>query len=128
MAEIRYNPVEEKSIFDSIKERIGGIEVYGDAFDNDILISINSAFGVLHQLGIDDRDGNPIVVDNTDQTWSDFLDTKRYSFIKDFVFLKTKLVFDPPSNSSVLSSMQSQLDELVWRISVERDIEINENV
>ena len=120
-----YLHVEIESVFDSIKERLGGIEVYANSFDNDILASINGAFATLHQLGIDDREGKPIVVTNTDQKWSDFLDMTRYRWLKDYVYFKVRLVFDPPANSSVLSSMQSQLDEMTWRIEVERDMEIN---
>ena len=119
---------EVQSILESIKKKIGGEETYGDAFDHDIIVSINSAFATLHQLGIDDRNGNPIHITNSDQTWSDFFDTDRYGWIKDYVYMKVRLVFDPPSNSSVLNSMQSQIDEMVWRIEVERDNEINENV
>lgn len=125
---MEYISIENDSVFESIKERIGGIEIYGDSFDSDILLAINSSFTVLHQLGIDDKNGKPIRIENQDQKWSDFLDLTRYEFIKDFVFIRTKIIFDPPSNSSVLSSLKEQLDELTWRIEVERDYEINENV
>lgn len=116
------------SILDSIKKKLGGEETYGDAFDHDILVSINSAFATLHQLGIDDRNGNPIRISNSDQKWTDFFDTERYEWIKDYVYMKVRLAFDPPSSSFVLNSMQAQIDEMVWRIEVERDNEINENV
>lgn len=122
---MEYVPIEIESVFGSIKERIGGFETYGDAFDNDILASINSAFATLHQLGIDNGDGNPIRIDNPDVKWTDILDMTRYGWLKDYVYMKVRLVFDPPSNASVLSSMERQLDELVWRIEVERDMEIN---
>lgn len=125
---MEYLPIETESILDSIRQRVGGVEFYGDAFDNDILSAINGAFATLHQLGIDDKDGNPIQITNTDQKWSDFVDIKRYGWLKDYVYFKVRLVFDPPANSTVLNSMQSQLDELTWRIEVERDIEINEDV
>lgn len=121
-------PIEIESVFNSIKKRIGGFEVYDDAFDQDIVDAINSAFSTLHQLGIDDRDGNPIRVTNPSQTWNDFLDIDAYEFVKDFVYFKVRLTFDPPSSSSHLDAMQRQLDELTWRIEVEKDLEINRNV
>lgn len=120
--------IEPESIFKSIKERLGGVEVYSDSFDSDIVSAINNAFATLHQLGIDDFDGNPIYIYNDSQKWSDVLDIKRYGWIKDYVYFKVRLVFDPPSNSSVLNSMQSQLDELTWRIEVERDFNLKTNV
>ena len=122
---MEYLPIQIESIFESVKERVGGMEVFDDAFNNDILSSINSAFATLHQLGIDDKDGNPIVVTNADQKWDDFIEIEKYGWIRDYVFLKVRLTFDPPTNSTLLSSMQSQLDELTWRIEVERDNEIN---
>ena len=125
---MEYLTMEIPSVFESVKERIGGTEIYSDAFDNDILASINGAFATLHQLGIDDKQGNPIRITNSDQTWDEFFDTQKFGWIKDYVYLKVRLIFDPPSNSSVLSSMQSQLDEMTWRIEVERDYEINRNV
>ena len=41
--------------------------------------------------------------------------------VKSYVYLKAKLIFDPPQNSSVAQAMKQQADEFEWRVSVEVD-------
>ena len=76
-------------------------------------------------IGIDDKDGKPIRIKTVDDKWDDFVDTSKYEWIKDFIYMHVKLAFDPPTSSFVLDSMKKQLEELTWRIEVERDLEIN---
>lgn len=119
---------EIQSILNSVKKKIGGSETYDIAFDHDIIVSINSAFATLHQLGIDGKDGKQIRIEDDKTTWDDVIDTTNYEWLKDYVYLHVRLVFDPPTSSFVLDSMKSQLDEMTWRIEVEKDNEIMDNV
>ena len=81
---------------------------------------INSAFSSLTQLGVGPQDGF-FIKDETD-LWTDFIqDDKRLEFVKTYIYLKVKLVFDPPLSSSVLDAMNRQINELEWRLNVAVD-------
>ena len=47
--------------------------------------------------------------------------------IKSYVYLKVRLLFDPPSSSSVSDSMRNMISELEWRINVEGENSIEES-
>ena len=107
------------SILNTIKKLLGPTEVY-DHFDTDIIVHINSAFSSLTQLGVGPQDGF-FIKDETD-LWTDFIqDDKRLEFVKTYIYLKVKLVFDPPLRSSVLDAMNRQINELDWRLNVAVD-------
>ena len=106
------------SILTSIKKLLGITEEY-EHFDTDLIIYINSVFSILAQLGIGPKDGFSIR-DKTSK-WSDFLndkDDKRLEMIKSYVYMKVKLMFDPPTNSSLLESMTRFTNEFEWRANV----------
>ena len=106
------------SILSSIKKLLGITEEY-EHFDTDLIIHINSVFSILTQLGIGPKDGFSIR-DKTSE-WSDFLndkDDKRLEMIKSYVYMKVKLMFDPPTNSSLLESMTRFTNEFEWRANV----------
>lgn len=108
-----------ESILTSIKKMLGITEDY-EHFDEDLIIHINSVFSILTQLGVGPPNGFSITGSN--ETWNEFMqDSPRLSFVKTFVELKVRLIFDPPLNSSVTDSINNQLSELEWRIFVESD-------
>lgn len=107
------------SILDSIKKLIGFPESY-TYFDQDLIIAINSAFFSLSQLGLSVFDSFKII-DNT-SLWSDCIsNVSNLDAIINFVYLKVKLTFDPPNNSSLIDNINKQIAELEWRILVEHD-------
>lgn len=106
------------SILTSIKKLLGITEEYTH-FDGDITVHINTAFNTLTQLGVGPVEGYSIK-DKNDK-WTDFVSDARLEAIKTYVYLKVKLLFDPPLTSSVLQAYERQLDELVWRINVTVD-------
>ena len=106
------------SILTSIKKLLGITEEYKH-FDTDLIIHINSVFSILTQLGIGPENGFSIIDDTS--KWSDFLndkDDKRLEMIKSYVYMKVKLMFDPPTNSSLLESMTRFTNEFEWRANV----------
>lgn len=107
------------SILASIKERIGIAE--GDnSFDTDMVDLINSAFADLNDIGVGSSEGFSIT-DDTD-IWDDFSkDVRVLSSVKDFVYLTVKLTFDPPTQSTLLTSMENRLKKLEWRLNVKCD-------
>ena len=105
-----------ESILNSIKKLLGpGMEY--DHFDPDIIIHINSAFSVLTQLGVGPAEG--FFINDEAEKWEDFLpEEKMIHSVKTYIYLKVKLVFDPPLTSAVLESMKEQIKELEWRLPV----------
>lgn len=108
------NTVEIDSILQSTKKKIGPSADY-DAFDHDILVSINSAFATLFDVCGFGGD-NPVRINGPEETWSSVITDPRLEWIKDYVFMKVKIAFDPPSNSALLENYKSQIAELEWRI------------
>lgn len=93
-----------------------------DSFDLDVMTHINSAFSTLTDLGVGPADG--FVIEDEDAVWDDFLssgDKVQTSQIKTFVLLRSRLGFDPPSTSYLLTSAENQVTELLARISMRRE-------
>ena len=104
------------SILTDVKKVLGLEEAY-TAFDPDITMHINSAFSTLNQLGIGPENGFAIV-DKT-ATWDSFIGTNpRYNSVKTYVYLKVRLVFDPPSTSFAIDAMKEMIRETEWRLNV----------
>lgn len=111
----------EQSILKSTK-KILGIAIDDPSFDLDIATHINTAFSTLTDLGVGPDEG--LVIESTEEEWEEFLDDEiELSKVKTYVFLRTKLLFDPPASSFLLDSMQKQLQEQEWRLSVNREKE-----
>ncbi len=107
----------EESILTSIKKLLGISEECTD-FDVDIITHINTVFMVLTQLGIGPNEG--FFIENKDDVWSDYIDDEtNLKAIKTYIYLKVRIVFDPPTNSSLLESMQNSIKELEWRLNVQ---------
>lgn len=109
----------EESILASIKKKIGIADECVD-FDIDIIMDINSAFMVLNQIGVGPEEGYRIT-DRTD-TWDDYItEEDDLDAVKTYVYLKVKVVFDPPLNSAVLESYNQKIEEYEWRLSVKAE-------
>lgn len=107
------------SILTTTKKILGIDEDY-TAFDPDIMMHINSVFVTLNQLGIGPEMG--FAIEDALPTWADFLgDDLRYNAVKTYVYLRVRLLFDPPATSFLISSMKEQVQELEWRLSVHRE-------
>lgn len=108
----------ESSILASTKKVLG----IGDntSFDEDILMHINSTFFTLNQLGVGPVDGYRI--EDASADWDAFLpEGKLQDACKTYMFLKVRMLFDPPATSYLLDSMEKQLEQQEWRINVERE-------
>ena len=109
----------DDSILDSIKKILGMPPEY-DAFDTDLVIHINSVFGILAQLGVGPEGGFSIS-DNT-ILWKAYLgDSKDLEMVKSYIALKVRLIFDPPTIGAVMDAMKEQIRELEWRLNVQVD-------
>lgn len=109
----------DDSILTSTK-KILGVPATDDGFDLDILTHINSVFATLHQLGLGPADG--FSVEDAASTWDELLgEDSRLNSIKTYVYLRVRLLFDPPATSYLVSSMQEQIKELEWRLNIQRE-------
>jgi len=107
-----------QSILTSTK-KILGLPEQDTSFDIDIVIHINSVLAILTQVGIG-PDG--FVIDGPDATWDDFLGTDPVlSMAKTYVYLKVRLLFDPPTTTPALESWKEQIREFEWRLNVHRE-------
>ena len=108
-----------ESILTSIKKLLGITEDY-EHFDGELMIHINSVFAVLNQLGVGPNAG--FVITDKSFVWKDFFnDDKTLEFVKTFVYLKVRLLFDPPQSSAVIEAINRQASEYEWRILVAAD-------
>lgn len=112
----------EESILTTIKKLLGLDESY-EAFDTDIIVAINTAIMALTQIGIGPSGGFRIEDDST--TWQDFLgsDVIDLEAAKSYIFIKARLMFDPPSSSVVVEAYNKAAAECEWRLNVQRDPE-----
>lgn len=108
-----------ESILTSVKKMLGIPEDY-EHFDADIIMHINSVFMILTQLGVGPAEGFTIM--DEDATWNDFIqDNKKIQSVKSYMYLKVRLLFDPPLSSAVIDSMTRLINELEWRLNVAVD-------
>jgi len=110
-----------ESILTSTKKNLGIEESY-TAFDPDIVLHINSVFSTLNQLGIGPIDG--FAIDDATAVWSDFLEGDlRLNSVKTYIYLRVRMLFDPPTTGYFVSAVQKQVEELEWRLNVVREFE-----
>ena len=104
------------SILTSVKKLLGITEECTD-FYADIIMHINSALMILTQLGVGPSEGF-FIEDKTD-FWDDFITgIGQFEAVKTYVYMKVKLMFDPPSSSAVMDAMNRTISELEWRLNV----------
>lgn len=107
------------SILTSIKKLLGITEEY-TSYDNDIIMHINSVFMLLHQLGVGPSEGFSIEDDIA--IWNDYVKEKEnLNAIKSYVYLKVKLLFDPPLSSAVMEATKQMINELEWRLNIQAE-------
>lgn len=124
MAETTPMVADETKILSTIKDLLG-IPQEIDTFDNSLLITINSSFGTLNQLGVGPSSG--FVVKDSETLWSDFsVDPMINQLAKPFVYLNTRLQFDPPANSFLVTSINDQIKELTFRLLAQGNGAFNE--
>lgn len=107
------------SVLTSIKKLLGITEEY-DQFDQDLIMHINSVLMVLTQIGVGPSNG--MIINDSSTTWHDILsDTSNIEAVKTYVYLKVKMIFDPPSSSSVADAMNRSINEYEWRLNINAD-------
>lgn len=117
------NEVSDKdSILISIKKLLGISREYKN-FDTDIIMHINTVFMTLNQIGVGPDEG--FMIEDEKDEWSDYIDESQYNFnsVKSYIHLRVKLLFDPPTNSTVMEALKESIKELEWRLNIEAESE-----
>lgn len=106
-----------ESILTTIKKLLGIVEDCTD-FDDMLIVYINSAFSVLHQIGVGPKDG--FFIEDDSEVWTDFIsnDPSALRSVRTYIYLKVKLMFDPPQNGSLLESINRQILEHESRLNM----------
>lgn len=108
-----------ESILKTIRKMIGPAEDY-TYFDTDLIININSAFSRLCQLGVGPSE--PFKITGEDECWTDFMPDGYQEEVKQYVYMKTRLIFDPPASGTVVNLYQQEIEKLEWLLKeVARD-------
>lgn len=102
----------ETSILKTIRQMIGPSASY-EVFDTDLIININAAFSRLCQLGV--GPSIPFKITGETETWTNFMPAdKMPEEVKQYVYLKTRMIFDTPASGTVTNAFQAQIDMLEW--------------
>ena len=107
------------SILQSIKKLLGIDDEYKH-FDDDIVMHINTVFAILKQLGVGPPEGFSII--DRGEIWSDYSpDNTLNESVKTYIYLKVKLIFDPPLSSAAVETIKELVKELEFRLNLEAD-------
>ncbi len=105
-----------ESILTSIK-RLLGIQDGYDHFDPELIIHINSVFMLLSQLGVGPN--IPFVICGKHETWDSFMpEPHDNELLKTFMYLRVRLLFDPPTNAFLVNAITDQIREFEWRLNI----------
>ena len=108
-----------ESILTSTKKMLGITEEY-EHFDKDIIMHINSVFMILDQIGVGPEGG--FYIEDDTKTWGDYLgDTTQLPMVKSYLFMKVRLLFDPPASSAVMECMKQMISEMEFRLNIAVD-------
>lgn len=111
--------IDKEGILVSIKKLLN-IDLEDMSFDTDIVVLINGEFMTLQQLGIGPEEG--FSLDEADayaKNWSDFSDDPfLLDSVKTYVYMRVRMIFDPPASSVVADAINGRIAELTWRLNV----------
>ena len=108
---------QEDSILTSIKKMLG-ISSDNTDFDTDIIIHINTVFGILNELGVGPSSG--YMITSVNDTWADYgiSEDNNLNSVKSYMYLKVKMLFDPPITSAIQNANTQLINELEWRLNI----------
>ena len=108
----------QNSILDLTKQKIG-LMAEDTSFDDQLIACINSVFSILYQLGVGPEPAFRIT--GSENTWDEFITDPNLEFVKDYVWMKVKLMFDMPQSSGATQSLEKLIAEFEWRLNVAVD-------
>ncbi len=119
MGQENLNALDSSSILESIKKMLG-ISPHDDGFDQEVKDLINAEFLTLHQLNVGPEAG--FSISGPEDTWNSFTDNLHLQdAVRQFVFLRVRLIFDPPASSTVAEAINNRISELEFRLNVQAE-------
>lgn len=102
------------SILDSIKDPCG-VSLDDTSFDTDIIMYINGVFAALTQMGVGPVNG--MTIHSKEDDWSTYSSVSPFvAMVKNYLHLKVRLMFDPPSSQNITQVFEKQADMYEWRL------------
>lgn len=109
------------SILTSVKKEVGIAEEYAN-FDRDIIDAINTVFSDLYQLGVGPSE--PFSIEDDRAIWKDFFGTRKdLNSVRSYMYLRVRLIFNPPQQAFVLASMERQIEKFEFRLNLQAETE-----
>jgi hypothetical protein len=109
------------SILNSTKKTLGIAPDYSP-FDPDIIMHINAALSIVAQLGVGPAEG--LTIEDETDLWTGLaVGDNELPLVKNYVYLRCRLGFDPPQTSFAIEAIERQLTMLEFRLNVEREEE-----
>lgn len=106
----------KNSILLSVKKSLG-ITEEEKGFDDELIIHINSILSTLNQIGIGPIKG--LRITGSAESWEDLTEGRTdMEFVKDYVALRTRVMFDPPTSSNMMEAINKSIAEFEWRLSI----------
>lgn len=105
----------EQSILQTIKQALG-IQPDYDVFDMELVMHINSVLSTMRQLGIGPVTG--FAIQDAEAKWPDFYQGDKIHNVRSLVFMKVKMIFDPPTLPHVINAYESMIEEETWRLTI----------
>ena len=114
------NTVLDESILNSIKKLLG-VTLDNTVFDDVIALHINTVLANLISKGIGPQE-NGYQITSSANTWNEFLGEKPLLIqnVKSYVYIKVKLLFDPPQNNAMKEAFESQAKEIEYLVYTEK--------
>lgn len=107
------------SILNSTKNTLGMTDEY-TVYDGQIIMHINSVFATLHQLGVGPDPSYAIT--DASETWENFIGIiENINSVKTYMYLKVRMMFDPPPTSFAIAAFEKQIEELEFRLNLVRE-------
>lgn len=117
----------DESILQDLRKLIGGAATDYTYFDQDIMLHATTYLANLVQVGI----GTPgFILSSDSQTWRDFLGDsyppELLPQVRSWLFIKVKLIFDPPISTHYGDKLEEMAKEFEWRMSAEIEPGMNQ--
>ena len=104
------------TILSATKELLGIPEEI-EEFDIQLVSYINMVLSILNQLGVG-VEGYQITIDFGDlDSFLSSEDEALAAMVQMYIYTKVRILFDPPTTSFVLSSLQAVVQEQEWRLT-----------
>lgn len=110
----------EQSILTSTKNVLGLAADY-TVFDLAIITHINGALSIAEQAGVGLT--TVFMIEDDSVAWGDLdLDPKQLSILKNYIYLKVRFLFDPPTTSFTQDAMAKQIEEMEYRMNINTEL------